>query len=207
MHRHSIIRLFSAFAVSSGFLNRGLICRTCCTVLLSTLVALSLHAGTDNSGEEGLPDIIALNHEQPINTLRQLGPGVWQESGIAIMGYDPVSYFLNHRATKGSMNYKFSWRGATWYFSSAANRDIFIKNPEVFAPQYGGYSAHGVANGYLVKIDPYSWAVVDGKLYLNYKDKFHRHWLRNSSRMIDKANQQYPDLLVDLAEPVKSSVS
>ena len=139
----------------------------------------------------------------PINTLRQLGPGVWQESGVAIMGYDPVSYFLNHRAEKGSKQYQLHWRGATWLFTTASNREIFNDNPEAFAPQYGGYSAHGVANGYLVKIDPNSWAVVEGKLYLNYKEKFHRHWLNDSVNLIDLADQHYMDLVSD---PMNASI-
>ena len=50
------------------------------------------------------------------------------------------------------------------------------QNPERWAPQYGGYCAYGVAQGYAVKIEVDQWSVVDGKLYLNYSRSVQRTW-------------------------------
>lgn len=169
---------------------------TGCIFAAVLVLATSLNVFASNHGSENPRALSA----EPINTLVGLGPGVWQTSDVAIMGYDPVAYFLNHQAKKGLPRYQVRWRGATWLFSSMTNQAAFEDNPDSFAPQYGGYSAHGVANGHLVKIDPYSWAVIDGKLYLNYKEKFHRHWLENADNLIESANQRFENMVIDLPE-------
>lgn len=59
--------------------------------------------------------------------------------GVAIKGYDTVSYHTEGRAVKGKSEYSHKWNDAKWYFSSAGNRDLFAANPLRYAPQYGGY--------------------------------------------------------------------
>ena len=59
--------------------------------------------------------------------------------GVAIKGYDTVAYHTEGRAVKGSSEYAHTWNDAKWYFSSAENKDLFIADPERYAPQYGGY--------------------------------------------------------------------
>jgi YHS domain-containing protein len=59
--------------------------------------------------------------------------------GVAIKGYDPVAYHTKNRAVKGKRTFAHNWNDAKWYFASAANRDLFVSNPERYAPQYGGY--------------------------------------------------------------------
>ena len=59
--------------------------------------------------------------------------------GVAIKGYDTVAYHTERRAVKGSKKFSHEWNDAKWYFSSAENRDLFVAEPERFAPQYGGY--------------------------------------------------------------------
>jgi YHS domain-containing protein len=59
--------------------------------------------------------------------------------GVAIKGYDTVAYHTEGRALKGSSEFSHKWNDAKWYFVSAANRDLFSKDPERYAPQYGGY--------------------------------------------------------------------
>src|SRR5688572_6266590 len=101
---------------------------------------------------------------------------VYADRGGAIRGYDPVGYFTAGRPVKGSPQFSHQWRGATWHFASAENRDRFAAAPEKFAPQYGGYCAYGVAQGYAVSIDPAAWTIVDGKLYLNYSLSVRENW-------------------------------
>ena len=59
--------------------------------------------------------------------------------GVAIKGYDAVAYFTEGRAVKGKSKFSYNWSDAKWYFSSEENRDLFIEDPEQYAPQYGGY--------------------------------------------------------------------
>ncbi len=59
--------------------------------------------------------------------------------GVAIKGYDAVAYHTESRAVKGSSEFSHKWNDAKWYFANAENRDLFVADPEHFAPQYGGY--------------------------------------------------------------------
>lgn len=113
----------------------------------------------------------------------------------AIQGYDPVAYFKQSTAVPGSPAFTHQWNGATWQFSSAANRDAFAASPETYAPQYGGYCAYAVSQGYTAKIDPQAWSVVGGKLYLNYSMKVRTRWEGDKQDYIVKADANWPKLL------------
>ena len=115
--------------------------------------------------------------------------------GGAIQGYDPVAYFTEGRPVEGSRQFTYQWNGASWRFSSAANPDRFARAPEKYAPQYGGYCAYGVANGYAVKIDPQAWSVVDGKLYLNYSPAVQADWKKDVPGYIRRADAHWPKVL------------
>ena len=99
------------------------------------------------------------------------------------------------QAGRRQPDFTHEWKGATWYFSSAANRDRFKENPERWAPQYGGYCAYGVAQGYAVKIEVDQWSVVDGKLYLNYSRSVQRTWKQDIPGYIREANKNWPEVL------------
>lgn len=93
--------------------------------------------------------------------------------GVAIMGYDPVAYFTDNRAVKGSEQYSYDWLGTPWHFASAEHKAMFESNPIKYAPQYGGYcAAEVVAGSVTIDIDPEAFKIIDGKLYLIY-DKAH----------------------------------
>jgi YHS domain-containing protein len=93
----------------------------------------------------------------PVNKNRQ---------GAALKGYDPVAYFRASAAVKGSPQFTYSWSGANWQFSSGDNRDEFIRQPEKYAPQFGGYCAWAVSNNYTADADPEAWRIIDRKLYV-----------------------------------------
>ena len=120
---------------------------------------------------------------------------IFAPGGKAIRGTDPVAYFAQGKPVAGKPDFTHEWKGATWYFSSAANRDRFKENPERWAPQYGGYCAYGVAQGYAVKIEVDQWSVVDGKLYLNYSRSVQRTWKQDIPGYIREANKRWPEVL------------
>jgi hypothetical protein len=88
-------------------------------------------------------------------------------TAIALDGYDPVAYFVAGEPTPGDAGHAFEWRGATWQFASEANRAAFAADPEKFAPQYGGYCSYAMAHGYIARGNPFQWAIVENKLYVN----------------------------------------
>ncbi|WP_425259558.1 YHS domain-containing (seleno)protein [Rubrivivax sp. RP6-9] len=114
---------------------------------------------------------------------------------VAINGYDTVAYFSAGKAVPGLEDLSLAWNGATWRFSSATNLALFKANPERYAPQYGGYCAYGVAQGYLVKVDPEQFTVRDGKLYLNYDAAVQARWSQDIDRHVSSADRKFPQLL------------
>ncbi len=115
--------------------------------------------------------------------------------GGAIRGYDPVAYFTEKKPVKGKRAYSHKWKGATWYFASERNRDLFRDNPEKYAPRYGGYCAYAVSQGYTASIVPEAWRIVDGKLYLNYSKGVQRTWEEDIPGYIKLGDKNWPRLL------------
>ena len=115
-------------------------------------------------------------------------------TGLAIKGYDPVAYFEDGKPVQGDPAYQFHWKGATWRFSTAAHREAFTKNPDRYAPQYGGFCAYGMSEWHTAPIDPEAWSIVDGKLYLNYDKQVREDWRKDTKGRIQKADQNWPKL-------------
>lgn len=115
--------------------------------------------------------------------------------GGAIRGYDPVAYFTQGRPAKGSGDFTLEYKGATWKFSSAENRQAFAETPERYAPRYGGYCAYAVSQGYTASIDPEAWTIVEDRLYLNYNKDVRAEWSRDIPGNIEKANKNWPGVL------------
>jgi YHS domain-containing protein len=124
-------------------------------------------------------------------------PPVFTEfrSKLALDGYDPVAYFKSGKATKGSASHVSTWNSATWHFSSAANKTAFDANPPSFAPQFGGYCAWAVSEGYTAKGDPNIWRIVDDKLYVNYNASVQRSWEKDVPGHIAKGERNWPKVL------------
>jgi len=98
------------------------------------------------------------------------------EKGIAIQGYDPVAYFTQNKAVKGKKELSVLAEGATYYFSSQTNKDLFLKDFRKYEPQYGGWCAYAMgASGEKVEIDPDTFKIVNGKLFL-----FYHSWINNT---------------------------
>ena len=111
--------------------------------------------------------------------------------GLAIGGYDSVAYFRAGRARAGSARYPHLWNGVVWLFATPANRDAFAAEPERFAPRYGGFSAHGVANGAFYAIDPHAFLIADGRLYLHANHYVKRLWAADLTANIAKADARW----------------
>jgi len=111
--------------------------------------------------------------------------------GRALGGYDAVAYFAVDRAVEGDPRYEFVWNGAKWIFSSPENLEKFKADPEVYAPQFGGYCSYAVSKGYTANGDPNAWKIVGGKLYLNYSPEVKQLWEKEQAERIEKGNQNW----------------
>ena len=116
-------------------------------------------------------------------------------SSQAVSGYDPVAYFRAGKPVKGKASFEHEWNGATWRFSSAKNLADFKKSPEKFAPQYGGYCAWAVSQGYTASSDPEAWHIENGKLYLNYSKSVQATWAQDIPGHIKKADANWPKVI------------
>ena len=101
------------------------------------------------------------------------------------------------KAVKGKKAFKTEYKGATWLFASQENLDKFLKDPEMYAPQYGGYCAWAAARGDTYKGDPEYWSLHDGKLYLNFDQEVKDKWLEDTEKFISEADARWPALLDD----------
>jgi YHS domain-containing protein len=115
--------------------------------------------------------------------------------GIAISGYDPVAYFISGKAIEGKAEYRAVNGGITYHFFSASTRDLFLKNPEKYEPQYGGWCAYAMgSSGEKVEVDPETFKIVNGKLYLFYNAYFNNtltKWNKNETELKTKADQNW----------------
>lgn len=90
------------------------------------------------------------------------------KSNVALQGYDPVSYFSD-KPSEGSEKFTATWKGVNYWFKNEANKDQFLKNPSKYEPKYGGWCAYAMSiDGSKVKVDPETYKILDGGLYLFY---------------------------------------
>ncbi len=116
-------------------------------------------------------------------------------SNVAVGGYDPVAYFTDGRPVRGTTEHRVTHQGYEYRFASAEHLAAFRANPSRYLPQYGGYCAWAVAQGYTAAGNPNNWRVVDGKLYLNYNDEIQQRWERDIPGFIRSANANWPGVL------------
>ncbi len=115
------------------------------------------------------------------------------DKGVIIDGYDPVAFFTEKKPVPGDQKYQTAYNGATYHFTSEKNLKAFVKNPEKYAPQYGGFCAVAMSMGHLQPIDVSLFDVVDGKLYLQRNAKAAGMWKKMGAKMaIAKANENWP---------------
>lgn len=116
-------------------------------------------------------------------------------SNVAVGGYDPVAYFTDGRPVRGSAEFRTMHQGFEYRFASAAHLAAFRANPARYLPQYGGYCAWAVSQGYTAAGNPRNWRIVDGKLYLNYNSEIQQRWERDIPGFIRSGDSNWPQVL------------
>jgi len=114
-----------------------------------------------------------------------------QDAGVAVKGYDPVAYFVDHKPVKGSPAYTAEFGGVTYEFASKAHRDAFSADPAKYVPQYGGFCAFAMAKGHKADIDPAAFSIVANKLYLNHSEKVRDMWQQDIPDFVTQADNNW----------------
>ena len=120
------------------------------------------------------------------------------KKGVAIQGYDPVSYFERGVAEMGSKNISFEHNGATYWFASDKHKSTFKANPGQYEPEYGGYCAYAMADGDKVKIDPETFKILNNKLYLFYnagRTNTLTLWNKEEALLLPRADQAWKKII------------
>lgn len=114
--------------------------------------------------------------------------------GLALRGYDPVSYQTSSMPLRGSPQFSVTHQGATYRFLSAENRDVFRADPGRYVPAYGGFCAMGIAMGRKFNGDPLVYRVVDRRLYVKVHADAQRMWLEDVPGHIRQAEANWPKI-------------
>ena len=121
------------------------------------------------------------------------------ENKIAIQGYDPAAYFKQGKAIKGKKEIATTYQGVIYYFSSQSNKDAFTKNPASYEPQFGGWCAYALgSSGDKVEINPETFKIIEGKLYLFYNAYFNntlKSWNKDELNLKKKADANWKKII------------
>ena len=118
----------------------------------------------------------------------------YTKKGYAVSGYDTVAYFTLGKATKGDKNIVAEWNNAKWLFSSEEHRQLFVANPEKYAPAYDGHCAFAAGVNKKVRAKPTLWKIVDGRLFLNFNNAANERWLENPEGYIEEGDKNWIEL-------------
>lgn len=122
-------------------------------------------------------------------------PYVYAPGGLALSGFDPVSYFSEDGPVLGNPEYSIVWRGAVWRFASPESLLTFEMNPTAFAPQFGGYCTYSVAHGGTSSSVPEAWVIVNDNLYLMHTTDMVETFRPDMPELITSAQSHWPAAL------------
>jgi len=121
-------------------------------------------------------------------------------SGLAIEGFDPVAYFVDHHPELGLPEYEAAEAGAVWRFRNEGNRASFVAHPEVYGPQFGGYDPIDVARGVTFAGNPRFWVITGERLYLFGLETSRDAFAAEPERYLRQAVVRWPELEQGLSQ-------
>jgi len=134
------------------------------------------------------------------------------KDGVTIQGYDAVAYFKNNKAVKGDAKYSSRYNGATYWFSSEENLNLFKDNSEKYAPQYGSFCGYAMSLGKLRPVNPEIYQIVNGRLILQHTQMAYDLFNKDLEGNTKKADANWPELVhkkagkkVKFDKPAKSA--
>ena len=152
------------------------------SLLNSSLIATALAFGTLTTTSAFAADEV------------NLAAAKGQPTGLAVQGYDVISYRTNDKPVVGSADFTAEFEGATYRFANQANLDTFNTDPARYAPAYGGFCAYGVSKGKKFEVDPTAYKVVDDVLYQNFNKRIQKKWAKKTEEYINKAEINWAEI-------------
>ncbi len=170
-------------------------------VLLATLACSAAFPGCDTMTAGpgrcvGAADIGVLSDQKVLLNL--------DKDGVALQGYDPVAYFADGKAVRGSVTHAASHRGAVYYFATAEHRAAFEAQPDKYAPEFGGWCAYAASINQLSPISPEYWEIVDGRLILQHNQRAWDLWHKDPANNFIKADINWPGLVEHNGAPPRT---
>jgi hypothetical protein len=162
-------------------------------LILAGLAGLALHAELKDARAANLaflPPVLGVTEVFAVDEL----------SGVALYGFDPVSYFLGEGPKPGLAEHEVIWSGVAWRFASRPNREAFLRDPEAYAPRFGGYDATAVAKGLTVRANPWLSVVRADGLYLFRSDHGRARFVADE-RIAEQAEERWANLKSALVQP------
>ena len=143
------------------------------------------------------------------------GEQLVDKKGRANFGYDVVAYHTQNAAVEGTDEFSAQYNDATFLFASAEHRDLFLANPERFAPAYDGHCAFAIISYKKLTVDPEAFVIADpethlpvgtdynpmtddGILYLNYSEGVNKQFRELLPQGIVDADLAWDDCLENL---------
>ncbi len=116
------------------------------------------------------------------------------EHGLALQGYDPVGYFTEGRPVEGNPSFTTTYKGARYHFASQRNLEMFQRNPEKYAPQFGGYCGYAASINKISITTPHYWQIINGRLVLQHNQKAWDLWVKDVPGNLAKADKNWEHL-------------
>jgi hypothetical protein len=88
--------------------------------------------------------IMSLSNALNAQTDRRVKEFNLDSEGLALNGYDPVSYFQKGKAIKGKSSIAVVHDGVKYRFATEAHKTLFVNSPSSYEPQYGGWCAYAM---------------------------------------------------------------
>ena len=115
--------------------------------------------------------------------------------GVAMDGFDVVAYFEDGAPAKGSAAHVVRYKGKDWHFGTAENAAAFESDPAKYEPQFNGWCAYAVSEGYGAEVDFIKgWSVLDGKLYLNWNEDAKNEFVAEQEARKAAASENWPEV-------------
>jgi len=120
------------------------------------------------------------------------------DRAVMLRGNDPVAYFTEKRAVRGDPAIKVERDGVTYRFASAANRDLFLKDPAHYEPAYTGFCASGAPYALKANIGADVFMIYGDRLYLFGSERSRKNWAMDAAENVRTGDRYWAEETKDV---------